>query len=261
MDVLARLGASAIGTTAASVKPLIAPLFLPATQPIGNGAATAVPNEAGSTPDAPDRQHSRVVPEPVFDQPRLMRAAEPVPRTSGDDLRRREPPHSPGPAGVRAQAALDRSSISIGPAPREAAPSQLVDTGSRRAAAATREGTASALAASGLPPRNRVEPVPSRDAATAPRDSYATETLVAPAPPDKTAAIFDRLHSLRESAPAPASARRGVVRVTIGRIEVRSAPVATPEPAVDAVRPPAPVHAPPPRLTLEQYLSRSRGER
>ena len=77
----------------------------------------------------------------------------------------------------------------------------------------------------------------------------------------EVAAALERLRALRETVTAPRPRRDPVVRVTIGRIDVRSAPAVAPEPV--AAPPPAtqPVRALPPRVTLADYLTRKRGAR
>jgi hypothetical protein len=80
-------------------------------------------------------------------------------------------------------------------------------------------------------------------------------------PPRNATALLERLRTLRQNAPESSKRRDAVVRVSIGRIEVRATPAAQPVPAPASAPVSAPAPASPQRLTLAEYLDRKREAR
>jgi hypothetical protein len=271
MDVLSRLGATALGVSS-SVTPSIAPLFLPQTR------APLTPEPLALELDEPERDGhdshptdarpsaipSATTPSPASTVPR--RPLLPVPSgqpvagvTQGDASRQVGPPD--GRPQSRQDQRLFRDpvrattsaieTVRVQRRASEAAP-VTPPVAPRLAQIEPAQGPAQVLQAPEI--SAGFDPSPSGQAAATP-----TMTPVRPEGQRmaEAAASLDRLRSLRETAPARSSGRGAVVRVTIGRIEVRSAPAAAPEPAVTVARPPAPARTPAPIVTLEQYLGRT----
>ena len=90
-----------------------------------------------------------------------------------------------------------------------------------------------------------------RQAPLVPREAKASDIVAA----------LERLRGLRETGSAPRTRRDPVVRVSIGRIEVRSTPAGVSEPVAPQPPMPAPARAVSPRLTLAEYLARRPGAR
>jgi hypothetical protein len=261
MDALSRLGARAIGTAPASVRPMIAPLFL-----------TRPPEMSRDDADlfvvAPTPQH-RV-------RQRLERdpgVAEPGASALTDDERGREGPRWPGrhtPVDVRP---VDRG---VEPPIPEAVRTAQPDTprserrSTWRADAPTRvpvDGPPEAVASTGRRPGSRASvvpgPAPVAQAAVVtegvasegePRPAFGRTTTDREPEGWSSARFLGRLRAIRESVAAPERSRDDerppTVRVTIGRIDVRSTPPVAPEP------PRVPARAPASRLTLAEYLTR-----
>lgn len=256
MDILSRLGAHAIGT-ASTVKPIVAPLFLPGPR---------LPNTlSGIAGDLVE--HDQDTPIPATTPPpidRLEPLVEMPPR-----LRKNLPPHGSverredGQTRHDAERSVHAPEPIAGPIERtrpnpavarpiDAQPATAIDLPVRAAS----DGPVSEL--------RPVHEITSQHAATASHDAArpspsAQTPLVRLALPRSDAhTLLDQLRSLREN--APAIRRDPVVRVTIGRIEVRATPPAVPEPApLPHAAPPAPIQ--PPRLSLAEYLERKRDAR
>jgi hypothetical protein len=263
MDILSRLAASAVGV-AASVKPVVAPLFLPAPRAaldIGDAATGLDEHEHADAPaiDAPAATRHPGAPEPL-----VPAAVERHIRSSRALQAQAQPDRQPVPAAPTE--AAWREAMPIGPRQPLAEPAIVP----RRDGIPARQFEPTPFNLSGAA-ENRLpaDPPSTRELSThapvgtVPLSSRQVSMPAPPVPadvhPDAAAAMFNRLRSLRDSRATPMSRRDPVVRVTIGRIEVRSAPAVAPEPV------PAPVRtskAPtPPRITLAEYLSRTREAR
>jgi hypothetical protein len=266
MDALTRLGAQAVGA-ASTVKPLIAPLHAPAPRvaPEDDYAFGAEHHDEETAHEMRDKRA-----EPADEREFLL------------------DPHS--------TVARGESSARVAPAPAApvaASMEDVVDVPAARPAAATERGTNPASGAgraeridvkrapaaretASVPVRSmnretRSAAVPARqDFTGSPKlapvggeDSEASNERPAPATPllaetsDRGAALLERLRSLGATAPSRAARRDPVVRVSIGRIEVRAVtpPAATP-PALSPPPPPRPATVQPPGLTLAEYLAR-----
>jgi hypothetical protein len=263
MDILSRLAASAVGV-AASVKPVVAPLFLPAPRAALDIADAATGLDEHEHAGAPETDAPAAIRQPRAPEPLVPSAVERQIRGSRALLARAQPdlqpvPGAPTETGWPEATAINRQlplAERAAVARRDGMPASHFEATPSDLPAATENR----LLADPPPPRERSTHAP---VGTVPLPSLQVSMPASPVPvavPDATAAMFNRLRSLRDSGATPKSRRDPVVRVTIGRIEVRSAPATAPEPVPAPVRT-SPAPTPPPRITLAEYLSRTREAR
>jgi hypothetical protein len=265
MDFLSRLGARAVGAPS-SVTPIIPALFLARTpvrdvQP-GNGLGDELPLQARFGEETVRHRSERpgtVVEESqglnAHLQPRLDEQI--VPKQRGA-----ESAHARGPLSI--EPASSMSGRALDDMPRGSSIERVTDDTARSVGGASQAGLRQPPTAT-TPRRSDAhrhgaevdsEPDPAvpttfESAALVPRTASMTDV----------AAALERLRALRETVTAPRPRRDAVVRVTIGRIDVRSAPAVAPEPVVAPPPTPQPVRTLPPRVTLADYLTRKRGTR
>ncbi len=271
MDALTRLGARAIGATAggAAVRPVIAPLF------VAPPDATPPPETIGADADpvapGPALRHPvRSAPGPPAAPTAAARAADTRMPASTEDQRIRDVPGASGtPETVELPRPIDDSADSgpragemSGLMPQEAHASE--GWMARREAAGSRESVIAprrvpdARGASRVPaPRQDVRDTVSAGATSDATPASMTGRTVAGRETDggPSSRFFTRLRAIRESVAAPEvhhEERPPAVRVTIGRIDVRSTPAVEPAPRRE------PARAPDSRMTLAEYLTRKR---
>jgi hypothetical protein len=267
MDILSRLGSRAIGKAAAAVRPIIAPLFL-AAPPLMSAPAEAdgdlvEPHDADRHVPAP---HLVAAPsiderESLVEMPALSDRA-PSPHTAESRQGRRLPHDVEEPARVQ------------GPMERRVEPARLDPLAPEPNRIDPPRATAADLAVRSVSDRRIPQLRPAQtlsvtDAAAVPPDQARLAPGAAPGAPRvrveiprrDAATLLERLRSLRVSAPAQINRRDPVVRVTIGRIEVRATPPAAPEPVAPPAPPQPPAYVQPERLTLAEYLERKREAR
>jgi hypothetical protein len=232
--------------------------FVAPTEPAG---VTSAPSR-GRRDAVPPQEHSPVVVRDEEATASLVDAPEPRQPRSPTRVshERAEPPGTPEPPAHPTQS-VDESAPAAQHA-RQAEPIEMIEVTERSFVA-----RAEPAAVTSAPPRGRRDAVPPQEpSASVVRDEEATASLVgAPEPrqPRSPARVsHERAPSPRTFAsPLPAPARRDetagetaaaapVIRVTIGRVEVRAV---TPPPPTEPPPPPAP------RLSLDEYLRSHNG--
>jgi hypothetical protein len=267
MDVLSRLGARALGV-APAIRPVIAPLFqsdpllsAPEAEHVAPRASTPAPNRLPAEIAGSDVAEERPIKHEVIHAPapaaqvKAMpaRAGDPVVHQSRDDEPARVRPDSAGePLSRRAVNRDEGVRVAHGhAAPKSETPIPAI---------ASKAGSAREVIHPPAPHLADLLPKSDRPVEAHERRSHASR----PAPADsdhagarRTAASAGYLASLaavRESvAPLAAEHEPTIVRVSIGRIEVRSSP--------PPIRPRPPAPAAPPCNTLADYLTRKAGDR
>ena len=266
MDFLSRLGARAVGAPS-SVKPIIPPLFL-ARAPVrdvqpGDGLDDQLTLHGARFAEETLRHRSKrpgtmeesQAPVNAHLQRRLEEQIVPKERDSESE---------PARVSVSIEPAPSMSGTTQDDRPRSSSIERVTDETARTVRGASQAGPHQPSTATsprrgdvhrhGAEPELEPDPaVPAAldSAALVPRSTTISDV----------AAALERLRALRESVTAPRPRRDPVVRVTIGRIEVRSAPAVAPEPVVAPPPAPQPGRALPPRVTLADYLARKREAR
>ena len=267
MDFLSRLGARAVGAPS-SVKPIIPPLFLARTpvrdvQPRDGFDDQLTLHGARFAEEA--RRHRSKRPGTVVEESQAEVNAHPQPRREEQVVpKQRDFESEPARVSVSIEPARSMSGTTQDDMPRSSSIERVTDETARTVRGASQAGTHQPSTATS-PRRGDVhrhgaevelEPDPAVPAALDSAALVPRSTTIS-----DVAAALERLRALRESVTAPRPRRDPVVRVTIGRIEVRSAPAVAPEPVVAPLPAPPPVRALPPRVTLADYLTRKREAR
>jgi hypothetical protein len=264
MDVLSRLGARAIGTAAAatSVRPMIAPLFLAA--PPDMIRAGADPSPIVQTPRQPvrqalepDRGPAEPVADPTGDGHHLATPRSQGRQTPVDDFDLASTDSEPPAPEVGRMPRQDTPRPDV-PFTTRADPATSAPVDTPQGVLASTRGLDSRRGSDAIVRvHDRREPIAQPESSD---DEHRTEVgrPIAGREPDglSSARYLTRLRAIRESVAAPEASFRDerppTVRVTIGRIDVRSTPVAAPEP------PRQPARTRDSRMTLAEYLTRKR---
>ena len=267
MDFLTRLGARAVGAPS-SVKPIIPPLFLART-PVrdvqaGDGLDDQLTLPGARVAEGAERHRSER-PDTMVEESQHPVNAHLQPRVEEPFVvKPRDAESAPARASLSIEPAHSMSGTAQDDRPRDSSIERATDEPVRTVRGASQTGPHQP--AIGTSPRrgdlNRRGAELESEPASAMPAAFESEALV-PRSVSMTdvASALERLRALRETVTAPRPRRDPVVRVTIGRIEVRSAPAVAPEPVVAPLPAPQPVRALPPRVTLADYLTRKRGAR
>jgi hypothetical protein len=267
MDFLSRLGARAVGAPS-SVKPIIPPLFLTRTPiravPAGEGLDEQVPLPGLRTAEGAVRPRPEG-PDTTMEESHGPGKAHLQPRVEDQVVpKRRDPEFESARVSLTIEPSYATGSAAQGEMRRPSSIERLTDKTARTvsgAAPAGRPQPASATSAQRGDVYQRGAELES-EPASAMLTAFESAPLVPrSATLSDVAAALERLRALRETVTAPRPRRDPVVRVTIGRIEVRSVPAAAPEPVVATPPAPQPGRALPPRVTLADYLARKRSAR
>jgi hypothetical protein len=252
MDFLSRLGARAVGAPS-SVKPIIPPLFQARTPVSGISA-----DEGADERMIPAKRvaEGRIRPRP--DGPDTLVEASDDPGKAHLHL-----PIADEDGPTRGELGSTRDATQAG-MPRRTSIERFEDGRARPAESASPAGRHQPVTAISPQPGDVLRhdaAIESEPVKTLPTASESTPLVPREARMPDVAAALERLRALREAVAAPRTRRDPVVRVSIGRIEVRSVPAVAPEQAV--APPPAvqPARALTPRVTLADYLARKQGAR